>query len=313
MRISLSEVRAFEDFIQRVEDDKVSAKYRFPDGDVNHWKYYADHPHFLMLIGFDEYVAFRNKRHFRDLWFADEVGGGSQTIYRKPSGQWLLLSGLPENKTYNSTFRLDNKETLRRWDLQSTWNDIPSPALEIPLSDVFKKMYAVADKFLDEEKTIWSPRLWTPSEQERQTIILQTSTKRLLTALKSEKMELADLSWRQLEEIVAEVLRAQGLEIHVVRESTQGGRDIIARGELIPGQEPLAIAVEVKHKKVVGRPEVQTAIYQNKQFPAIMFVTSGRFTAGVLREKRLADNQLRLFLKDGDALGDLIRDYSLAR
>jgi hypothetical protein len=71
------------------------------------------------------------------------------------------------------------------------------------------------------------------------------------------------------------------------------------------------MAVEVKHRKVVDRPEVEMALHQNRRFPALLFVTSGRFTAGVLKEKALPENQLRLFLKDGDALGDLIRDYKL--
>ena len=213
----------------------------------------------------------------------------------------------------NGSFSFESKDSLARIAESVGYVEHVSPEVEIPLPDLFKKLYAVAGQFTDGEKTLWSPKLWTPSEQQRQKNILQDGAKHLLTALKSEKVELTDLSWKQLEEIVAEVLRAQGLEIHLVRENPQGGRDIIARGELIPGQEPLAMAVEVKHKRVVGRPEVQAAIHQNRHFPALMFVTSGRFTAGVLKEKQLPENQLRLVLKDGEALGDLIRDYGLAR
>jgi hypothetical protein len=65
----------------------------------------------------------------------------------------------------------------------------------------------------------------------------------------------------------------------------------------------------VKHRRTVVRPDIQKALWQNRQLPALLFVTSGRFTAGVLREKSLPENRLRLFLKDGEALGDLIRDY----
>jgi restriction endonuclease Mrr len=183
--------------------------------------------------------------------------------------------------------------------------------LEIPLQEVFKKLYSLAGSVLHEDKTIWSPKLWTPDAQASEALQLQTSVKSVISGLKSESISLESVSWKQLEEIVAEVLRAQGLEIHIFKESPQGGRDVIARGELVPGQEPVSIAVEIKHKKVVGRPEVQTALWQNRMFPALMFVTSGRFSAGVLKEKALPENQLRLFLKDGEALGDLIRDYGL--
>jgi hypothetical protein len=130
-----------------------------------------------------------------------------------------------------------------------------------------------------------------------------------MSALRSEKIGLAELHWRVLEDIVAEVLRRAGMEIHVVRERPQGGRDIVARGHLIPGQEPIQMAVEVKQKKVVDRPEVQAALWQNRGYPALLLATSGRFTSGVFQEKGLAENKFRLFLKDGIALGDLVRDY----
>jgi hypothetical protein len=86
-------------------------------------------------------------------------------------------------------------------------------------------------------------------------------------------------------------------------------RDIIARGELIPGLEPFEFAVEVKHQRVVDRPQVQLALKQNEGYPALLFVTSGRFTAGVYEEKLKPENRLRLRLMEGVALGKLIQDY----
>ena len=42
---------------------------------------------------------------------------------------------------------------------------------------------------------------------------------------------------------------------------------------LIPGEEPIEMAVEVKHRAVVDRPQVQLALYQNRAYPALLFVT----------------------------------------
>ena len=299
MKISLQELRSLEDFVQRLEDER-DKKYVTKDGDPAPWSYYAEHPHFLMLMGFDEYVAFKNRKAFRHLWFADDVEDTGQSIYRKPSGKWHLLWVAPNDR--NDNFLFKDKRTLPEDDEHS---------LRIPLQKIFKKIYQVAGKAVPEEKTIWSPRLWTPSSQERERVCLQGNIKQVLFALKTEKIRLASVSWRQLEEIVAEVLRSQGMEIYLVKDKPQGGRDILARGELIPGQEPMTMAVEVKHRRIVDRAEVQKALWQNRQFPALLFVTSGRFTAGVLKEKALPENQLRLFLKDGEALGDLLRDYKL--
>lgn len=302
MYISLQELRAFEDFIQRLEDEEKGEKIKYlnKDGEIAPWAYYADHPHLLLLMGFDEYVAFKNKSNFKHMWFVDDVDDSGQSIYRNPSGKWHLLWYAPNYR--NDCFTFKDKRTLPEDEEYS---------FVIPLQELFKKLYEVAGKTVPEEKTIWSPKLWTPSSQESERVLLQANVKQILFALQTEKIQLASVSWRQLEEIVAEVLRNQGMEIHMVKEKPQGGRDIIARRELIPGQEPMIMAIEVKHTKVVSRPEVERALWQNRQFPALLFVTSGRFTAGVLKEKALPENQLRLFLKDGEALGDLIRDYKL--
>jgi hypothetical protein len=58
-----------------------------------------------------------------------------------------------------------------------------------------------------------------------------------------------------------------GLKVYKVREAPQGGRDLLARGVLVPGEEPLEMAVEVKHRRVVDRPEVQLALYQIEAIP----------------------------------------------
>ena len=91
------------------------------------------------------------------------------------------------------------------------------------------------------------------------------------------------------------------MEVKTTPRSTDGGRDIIARGELIHG-EPTVLAIEVKHKGIVHLDEIRSRLYANHQFPALMFATSGRFSAGVIQEKKKPENFLRLLLKDGLAL-----------
>ena len=128
----------------------------------------------------------------------------------------------------------------------------------------------------------------------------------------SQKTTLQELSWRTLEEIVAELLRARGMQIHVTAKSHDDGRDIIARGELISG-EPAVIAVEVKQKPIVGLADVQRAVKANEDFPSLMIATSGRFTSGVIREKTQSRHELRLFLKDGVALSQWVDTYMKAQ
>ena len=157
-----------------------------------------------------------------------------------------------------------------------------------------------------------SQKLWSPRQQRKELDALSNCAIPIIMEIQNEKSCLADLSWRQFEDLIAELLRARGMEIHVVSERPQGGRDIIARGSLVPGAELVTIAVEVKHRRLISRPEVQKALHQNRYYPALMFITSGRFSAGIIQEARLPENRMRLFLQDGVAVRDLIRLYRLA-
>ena len=64
----------------------------------------------------------------------------------------------------------------------------------------------------------------------------------------------------------------------------------------------------MKHKGVVGLDDIRSRVHANREFPALMFATSGRFSAGVLREKEKPDNFVRLWLRDGTALGSWIKE-----
>jgi hypothetical protein len=134
----------------------------------------------------------------------------------------------------------------------------------------------------------------------------------LLKAVRAERLPLSAIPWRRLEELVAELLRSRGMKVHLTPYSHDGGRDIIAMGELIPG-EPTTLAVEVKQKSVVGVRDLRDALWANRAFPALLFVTSGRFSAGVIRERQHGGMGLRLLLKDGVGLRQWLDSYVSAR
>ena len=155
--------------------------------------------------------------------------------------------------------------------------------------------------------TVIFPNLWRPPDQ-TPAIELVDTTKAILVALQQERISLDSLRWQQLEDVVAELLRGRGLTVDVTPRTADGGRDVIARGELIPG-EPTVLAVEVKHKAVVTLPEARNALWANRDFPLTMIATSGRFSGGVVREKHRPEVYLRLLLKDGVALRQWFNEY----
>lgn len=151
------------------------------------------------------------------------------------------------------------------------------------------------------------PSLWCPPAQQP-AIELVDSTKAILAALQHGATSLREVTWRQLEEIVAELLHSRGLDVHLTKPTRDGGRDIIARGELIPG-EPTTLAIEVKQRGIVGTPDIHRAWAANRDFPLVMVATAGRFSGGVIREKRRNDMYYRLLLKDGAGLSQWIAQY----
>jgi hypothetical protein len=312
MLVSKREVRSLETYLNRVIKEEREDYKRWtsvPNRDLGALlgitldlkrdhrfeAYFLRHPHLVLPLGFDEYVGFKRRDQYRHLWFSalkrSEFGSG---IFRKPNGQWLLFRAIPGPET--PVFEFASKAS----------HDDAEDAEYHSVSDLLSALYRCAeDQNPTSEERIWSPSLWTPAAQEEQRSTLAQTVSTILASIRSERTTLADLSWRVLEDIVAEVLRRSGLDIHVVSDRPQGGRDIVARGQLIPGQEPIQMAVEIKHKAVVDRPDVQSALWQNRMYPALLFVTSGRFTSGVFKEKALPENRLRLFFEGWCCLGRL--------
>lgn len=155
------------------------------------------------------------------------------------------------------------------------------------------------------------PDLWLPDRPFSETEAHITA-RCIVRELLSTKRMLHELHWRELEELLAELLHAQGFEIILTPRSSDGGRDVVARGEFIPG-EPTILAIEVKQMKVVPVGELREALWANRHFPALLLATAGRFSAGLIRESKQEDTRLRLILKDGVGLTQWLDEYARHR
>lgn len=298
MIITDSDINEVERFVERLHK-----YYEAPDGKAKNpcdQVFFAQRPHLLMVLGYDEYRALKYGRDAEeDLANVLGLTGLSidfdyESIYRDAqSGAWYWFEGMsPDDLHFVGPKR--------------------QPDRRVPFTKWFaavKSLYAAADP---KPHTLWLPSLWTPRVQRETRIALAETAPALLQAIAEERKALRDISPTQLEELVAELLRSRGLEIHVTKRSWDGGRDIVARGELIPG-EPLVMAVEVKQKPIVGLSDVQRALAANQDFPSLMVATAGRFSSGVIKERSRNRYQLRLFLKDGVALSQWIDSYSMRR
>jgi len=294
----------------------------------------SENPHLLMTDRFDEHM----QRPQSDLdrenleMLTPIVGAMSPQFelplleFRVPSGRWSSLIAVPYDtgsaandyfvfsfglrRALNEMSRVDEEmddEDFERLleELQDNVTRSSGLSLDQLVADLESRVTTPREK----ASVLWTPKLWLPAEQARQRAFLDVSLGPHFAKWKSSGIHFDDLNPSEFEDLVGEVLLAAGLKIYKVRHAPQGGRDLIARGMLIPGEEPIEMAVEVKHRSIVDRPQVQLALHQNKAYPALVFVTSGRFTAGVLQEKAREENRFRLVLKDGLAVGDLVRQH----
>jgi HJR/Mrr/RecB family endonuclease len=286
----------------------------------------VSHPHLMMPLGFDEYAAIRHRYAFESkflsrrkrksedhplirLFKVEEMAYPYEIFFRwRESGSWSRFAGI-DRKGLNSEGPIVGGEGVNPTGPTFVHFEMRSGRARhhkaLRLDTLIKELRRIVDSPDLRYHQLILPSFWTPDRQKEQETLLGGSVHEILSAIAAEKRELASVSWRQLEEIVAEILREKGMEISLTPKTHDGGRDIIARGELIPG-EPTLIAVEVKHKNVVSVDDIRRTLYANQSFPVIMLATSGRFSAGVVEEKSRQQNQMRVLLKDGVALREWI-------
>jgi restriction endonuclease len=281
------------DDLMKANSVLVEMHHETEDGEIASQKLFAERPHLLMVLGYDEFRTLaddeKGNAELKRLYGFDPLHT-LESVYRDTaSGAWYRYLGMqPGTLLFNGPSpEFFRKHSVNQW------------------LKVLRNIYSQPDPA---KRTLWLPSIWTPQIQLEQRAFLGNVASDLIQAVHHEKRELREIPWRQLEELVAELLRSRGLDIFVTPRSADGGRDIIARGELISG-EPMLLAIEVKQKAVVGLIDVQRALRANEDFPALMLATAGRFSAGVVQEKDLARNKLRLFLKDGIALTQWIESY----
>jgi hypothetical protein len=305
--------------------------------------FFAENPHLLMTNKFDEHTQRPTsgpEREALDFLAQNTTMSGLVEFelplleFRVPSGRWSGLIGVPYLSTRDGkadgydfrdyfVFSFGMREALN--SMLRVNEETPDEEFKAVVNELTETVYDRSfnlrlDKLVADLETrvkqprekasvLWTPKLWLPAEQARQKALLDLSLGPHFEKWKSSGIHFDDLNPSEFEDLVGEVLLSAGLRIYKVRHAPQGGRDLIARGTLIPGEEQIEMAVEVKHRSVVDRPQVELALHQNKEYPALVFATSGRFTAGVLQEKAREENRFRLFLKDGAAIGDLVRQH----
>jgi restriction system protein len=119
------------------------------------------------------------------------------------------------------------------------------------------------------------------------------------------KDKLMRLSWKEMQDLVAGILRAMGYRTKTSPEGSDRGKDIVASPDALGLEQP-RIFVEVKHRKSsMGAPEIRKFIGgRDPVNDRCVYVSTGGFTTG---EKYEAErSRIPLTLVDADELVELL-------
>jgi HJR/Mrr/RecB family endonuclease len=273
-------------------------------------EFISKRPYLLFQFGFDQAIiieksdnAIKDLAKKYDLYesnvFTPTIG--YRTLFRNcKTKEWQLLSSRPSNKersVYSPSTHLlfysenssDEQELSIEYVISSLRNFPPTK-----ITNESNLILIPDNSIITDVSTIESP--------------ITIASTELLKSLYKSRLNLANINWTELEDIVAEIFRDKGFQIIKNKRTRDGGRDLIVNGEFFPGIKS-KMAVEVTSQKVVGIKKVAQTLYQNRNYPLIMIATSGSFSGGVIKTSREPDNELRLILKDGHSINEWINDY----
>ncbi len=122
------------------------------------------------------------------------------------------------------------------------------------------------------------------------------------------KDKIIKLSWKDMQELVAGILRAMGYKTKISPEGGDRGKDVIASPDGLGLTQP-RIFVEVKHRKgQMGAPDVRKFLGgRNPQNDRCLFVSTGGFTTEAKYEAERSIAHLTLI--DSDDLVELLVEY----
>lgn len=209
-------------------------------------------------------------------------------------------NGMGDETIYEIRHELECPECDNRISIEITGNEYPVGAYDYDHAEIYG-----AD-FID------IPSMGIVYYQDEFDIdeiaVEATGIRKLISEISSNRELIYEVSSREFEEIVEQILRDDGFDTHLTKSTRDGGRDIIATKTGINGR-PVVFYVECKRYARSNKVSVdiiralygvQTADRINKA----CLVTSSYFTRDAIE---FAENQnVMIDLVDGDALHDMI-------
>jgi HJR/Mrr/RecB family endonuclease len=250
--------------------------------------FFYEYPHLIMQLGFDDYKTYLNMKD-----------NSFESIFRlRKSGAYKKFVGLTLKNNLTCLFFSDMFNTFDQ-----------KHQLFIPINKMIDNINKAIKNPPTNPFSLLLPAKLTYSNQTVYKNDFAKNVRSLIYEISKNEKSLDEIHPRQFEELIAVLLQNLGMDVELTPYTHDGGRDIIARSKLETG-DTIIMAVEAKRKKITELDDVQKALYANKNFPYLLLATSGRFSAGVIKEKNKPENEYRLILKDGVSIYQWIHTYN---
>lgn len=180
------------------------------------------------------------------------------------------------------------RETPRESLLVATKNTLGSTLTVFRLNeDAEKDLLANAVPLDSSSGTVAKPSPAVKSEDSEKLLEISDETFQKADAFIEDQID--DLSWEQMQELVAGILRAMGYRTTVTPPGPDRGVDVFASKDGLGLEEP-RIFVEVKHRTAaMGSKEIRAFVGGRRKGDKCLYVSTGGFSKDALYEADRAD------------------------
>jgi restriction system protein len=247
--------------------------------------------------------------------FAKEFAPGDRVVTYDPRARTYLCGDIIGDYAFHPGEEEEELRNLRRvkWQIETARDVLTSGAKYSlgSLATIFSISPPVSAELWREPARSMAPPV-TPEDKDAAAISALTSaaTDQDISALASEaiKDRIAELSWQEMQELVAGLLRAMGYKTTVSPAGPDRGKDIIASPDGFGFQEP-RIVVEVKHRRTerMGSQELRSFLGGRHAKDKGLYVSTGGFSKDAYYEAERST--IPLTLLDFESLVEAILEH----
>lgn len=230
-----------------------------------------------------------------------------------------VISYAPESRTYllgviSSAYRYDENTVGELFHVRSVkWNlEVDRDALSIATRNSLgsiSTLFRVPDDAAAEIEAVANGKKTLPTAEESQDSealdLLEDIEERASEFIKD---KISKISWKDMQELVAGILRAMGYKTEVSSAGPDLGKDIVASPDGFGFESP-RIIVEVKHRKgAMGSSAIRSFLGGRHKDDKGLYVSTGGFTKDARYEAERANIPITLLNMD-DLVKKLVEHY----